>query len=94
MTVVEFLSQPNAITSPVFKTVANAFDAMSKDPDAVNKAFESLGHIVMKAIEDYTNLPDHEKGRVIGKVMFGMVNPEGSTEGAEAALKIATVLYR
>jgi len=88
-TVVEFLSQPNAINAPVFKTIANAFDAMSKDPNAVNKAFESLGHVVMKASEGYTNLPNHEKGKVIGKVMFGMVNPEGSTEGAEAALKVA-----
>ena len=41
-TVVEFLSQPNAINAPVFKTVANAFDAMSKDPEAVNHAFEAL----------------------------------------------------
>lgn len=88
-TVVEFLSQPNAINAPVFKTVANAFDAMSKDPQAVNKAFEALGHVVMKASEGYSNLPDYEKGKVIGKVMFGMVNPEGSTEGAEAALKVA-----
>lgn len=63
---------------------------MSKDPNAVNKAFESLGRVVMKASEDYTHLPDHEKGKVIGKVMFGMVNPEGSTEGAEAAMKIAS----
>jgi len=43
----------------------------------------------MKASEGYSNLPDAEKGKVIGKVMFGMVNPEGSTEGGEAALKIA-----
>lgn len=42
-TVIEFLSQPNAINAPVFKTVANAFEAMSKDPEAVNKAFEKLG---------------------------------------------------
>lgn len=88
-TVVEFLSQPNAINAPVFKTVANAFDAMSKDPNAVNKAFEALGHVVMKASEGYSNLPDHEKGKVIGKVMFFMVNPEGSTEGAEAAARVA-----
>ena len=88
-TVVEFLSQPNAINAPVFKTVANAFDAMSKDPEAVNHAFEALGKVVMKASEGYSNLPEYEKGKVIGKVMFGMVNPEGSTEGAQAALKIA-----
>ena len=88
-TVVEFLSQPNAINTPVFKTVANAFDAMSKDPEAVNHAFEALGKVVMKASEGYSNLPDYEKGKVIGKVMFGMVNPEGSPEGAEAALKVA-----
>ena len=88
-TVIEFLSQPNAINAPVFKTVQNAFEAMSKDPEAVNHAFEALGKVVMKASEDYSNLPDSEKGKVIGKVMFGMINPEGDIKDAEAALKIA-----
>lgn len=87
-TVVEFLSQPNAINAPVFKTVANVFDAMGKDPNAVNKAFEALGHVVMKASEEYSNLPDYDKGKIIGKILFGMINPEGSTEGAEAAIKV------
>lgn len=88
-TVVEFLSHPSAINTPVFKTVAGAFDAMSKDSNAVNKAFEALGQVVIKASEGYSDLPDAEKGKVIGKVMFGLINPEGSTEGAEAAEKIA-----
>jgi hypothetical protein len=87
-TVVEFLSQPNAINAPVFKTVQNAFEAMSKDPEATNKALEALGKVVMKASEGYSNLPDGEKGKVIGKVMFGMINPEGDLKDAEAALKI------
>lgn len=88
-TVVEFLSHPNAINAPVFKTVANAFDALSKGPEAVNHAFGALGRVVINASEGYSNLPDYEKGKVIGNIMFGMVNPEGSTEGAEAALKVA-----
>ncbi|MBX9721591.1 MAG: hypothetical protein K2X81_09370 [Candidatus Obscuribacterales bacterium] len=87
-TVVEFLSQPNAINAPVFKTIEKAFDAMSKDTEAVNKAFEVLGKVVLKASEQYSNLPNYEKGKVIGKAMFGMVNPEGSTEAAETTLKI------
>lgn len=91
-TVIEFLSQPNAINAPVFKTVANAFEAMSKDPEAVNKAFEKLGKVVMKASEGYSNLPDYEKGKVIGKVMFGMINPEGDIKDAEAALKIGDTI--
>ena len=88
-TVVEFLSQPNAINAPVFKAVSSAFESMGKDPEAANKAFETLGNIVIKASEGYSNLPEHEKGKVIGKIMFAMVNPEGSTEGAESAIKIA-----
>ncbi len=88
-TVTEFLSHPNAINAPVFKVVQNAFEAMSKDPDCVNKAFETLGKVVIKASEGYSNLPDSEKGKVIGKVMFGMINPEGSTKDAEAVVKIA-----
>jgi len=87
-TVIEFLSQPNAINAPVFKTVQNAFEAMSKDPEATNKALEALGKLVMKASEGYSNLPDSEKGKVIGKVMFGMINPEGDLKDAEAALKL------
>ncbi len=88
-TVVEFLAQPNAINAPVFRTVANAFEAMGKDANTVNKAFEALGQIVIKASETYVNLPEYEKGKMIGKTMFGMVNPEGTTEGAGAALKVA-----
>lgn len=91
-TVVEFLSHSNAINAPAFKVVANAFEAMSKDPEAVNKAFETLGKVVMKASEGYGNLPDDEKGKVIGKVMFGMVNPEGDLKDAEAALKVADLV--
>jgi len=88
-TVVEFLAQPNAINAPVFRTVANAFEAMGKDANTVNKAFEALGQIVIKASEAYVNSTDYEKGKTIGRTMFGMVNPEGSTEGAGAALKVA-----
>lgn len=87
--VVRFLSHPNAINEPLFKTVSNVFDAMGKDPNATNKALEALGNAVAKASDDYTKMPDHEKGTVWGKAMFAMINPEGSTEGAEAALKIA-----
>ena len=87
-TVTEFLSHPNAINEPLFKTVSNVFDAMGKDPNATNKALEALGGAVMKASDEYSNLPEHDKGKVWGKGMFGMVNPEGSTEAAEAALKI------
>jgi hypothetical protein len=91
-TVVEFLSQPNAINAPAFQTVQNAFEAMSKDPEAVNKALEALGKVVMKASEGYSNLPDSEKGRVVGKVMFAMINPEGDLKDAEAVLKISDTI--
>ncbi len=88
-TVTNFLAKPNAINEPLFKTVASVFDAVSSDPNATNKALEALGNAVTKASNDYSALPKEEQGKLIGKFAFGMVNPEGSTEGAELALKIA-----
>ncbi len=87
--VIEFLSHPNAINAPVFKTVENAFDAMGKDPQAVNKAFEALGKVVLKASEQYSNLPEYEKGKAIGNAMFYMINLEGSLEAPQTAMKAA-----
>lgn len=88
-TVTDFLSRPNAINEPLFKTVANVFDAVSSDPNATNKALEALGNAVIKASNDYSAMSKEEQGKMIGKTMFAMINPEGSTEGAEVALKIA-----
>ncbi len=88
-TVANLLSRPDAINEPLFKTVASVFDAVSSDPNATNKALEALGNAVMQASNDYSNLPEKEQGKVIGKFAFGMINPEGSTEGAEVALKVA-----
>lgn len=88
-TVANFLSKPDAINDPLFKAVGGALDAMAQDPNAVNHALERLGSALMQASDHYSSLPDRQKGQVIGQTMFGMVNPEGSTEGAEAALKIA-----
>lgn len=88
-TVSNFLSKPNAINDPLFKAVGGALDAMAQDPNAVNHALERLGIMVMQASEHYSSLPDREKGHVIGETAFFMINPEGSTEAGEAALKIA-----
>ncbi|MBX9569936.1 MAG: hypothetical protein K2X77_13645 [Candidatus Obscuribacterales bacterium] len=88
-TVSNFLANPNAINEPLFKTVANVFDAVSSDPQATNKALEALGNAVIKSINEYSAMSKEEQGKVIGKTMFAMINPEGSTEGAEVALKIA-----
>ncbi len=88
-TLVNFLSKPNAINDPLFGTIGRALDSMSKDPNASKQALEMLGTQIMAASEQYSALPNREKGHVIGETMFGFVNPEGSTEGAEAAMKIA-----
>ena len=88
-TVTTFLAKPNAINEPLFKTVGNVFDAVRSDPNATNKALEALGNAVVQASNEYSALPNHDKGKVIGKTMFTMVNPEGSTEGAEVAIKVA-----
>jgi len=88
-TVANFLAQPNAINDPLFHAVGSTLDAMSKDPNAINHALERLGNMIQEGSEQYSSLPKREQGQVIGKFMFGMGNPEGSTEGAELALKIA-----
>lgn len=88
-TVINFLAKPNAINEPLFISVATVFDAVSTNPNATNKALEALGNAVIKSSQDYSAMSEHDQGKVIGKVAFGMVNPEGSTEGAEVALRIA-----
>ena len=88
-TVANFLSKPNAINDPLFNTVGGALDAMAQDPHAVDHALERLGTSIMQASEHYSSLPDREKGHVIGEAAFFLINPEGSTEAGEAALKIA-----
>jgi hypothetical protein len=88
-TVVNFLSHPNAINDPMFHAIGSAFDAMAKDPNAVNHAMEKLGAEIIKASEEYSRLPDAEKGKVIGHFGFFLINPSGSSEGGELALKIA-----
>jgi hypothetical protein len=88
-TVADFLSKPNAINDPLFKTVSNALESMGKDRNATNKALEALGTALEQSSEHYSAFPNHQKGIVIGEAMFGLTNLEGSTEAADAALKIA-----
>lgn len=88
-TVANFLAKPNAINDPLFHAVGGALTAMAEDPNTVNQALERVGTTIMNASERYSALPNREKGHVIGETMFGLVNPEGSTEGGELALKIA-----
>lgn len=88
-TVANFLAKPNAINDPLFHAVGGALTAIAEDPNAVNHALERVGNIIISGSERYSALPNREKGHVIGETMFAMVNPEGSTEGGELALKIA-----
>lgn len=88
-TVLEFLSRPNAINKPLFKTVEHVFEAMAKDPNTVNKAMADLANALIEASNQYSSLSSYEQGKVIGKAMFGLVNPEGSTEAGADLLKIA-----
>lgn len=88
-TVADFLSKPNSINDPMFKVVAGSLDAMARDKHAVNNALTHMGGEIVRANDNYNKLPDSEKGHVIGKAMFALVNPEGSTEAGQAALKVA-----
>lgn len=87
-TVANFLSKPNAINDPLFKAVGSTLDAMAQDPNTVNHALENLGTTIMQASEHYSSLPSREQGHVIGETAFFMVNPEGSAEAGEAALRL------
>lgn len=88
-TLYEILSHPEAHALPAIEAMSHAIDTASKDPSLAVKAVEQIGNSILKASNDYTNMSNHDKGVVIGKTMFFMVNPEGSTEGAEVALKVA-----
>lgn len=88
-TVSQILSHPESVTLPACNAVRGALDAMSKDPELALKVMGQIGNEVIQASENYSKMSGHEKGIVIGKSMFFMINPEGSTEGADAALKIA-----
>ncbi|CAN5122671.1 hypothetical protein BH11CYA1_BH11CYA1_16220 [soil metagenome] len=84
-----FLARPNAINDPLFHAIGKTVDAMKRDPQTVNHVLEHLGHELIAANDKYNTLSEHDKGVEIGKAMFFFVNPEGSTEGGAAALKIA-----
>ncbi len=90
--VADFLSKPNAVNDPMFKTVSNSLDALSKDPETANKALAALGAAVAESSAHYSALPNREKGQVIGQAMFNLFNPEGNTEAADAGLKIANTV--
>jgi|694.fasta_scaffold93980_1 hypothetical protein len=88
-TVANFLAKPNAINGPLFSAIGNAIEAAKEDPNATNKLIEKAGAAIGEASRHYSSLSQKEQGKVIGETMFGSFNPEGSTEAAEAALKVA-----
>lgn len=75
----------NNIRATVTDMASQALNAMAHDPHAfdklMNKAFEHL----KDSSEKYSHMTPREQGRVIGKFMFAMVNPEGSLEAPQLA---------
>lgn len=84
--VAKFMAQPNAINEPLFRTIGNCLDVMSKDPNAVNKVLTVLGRELESANDRYTKMSPRERGIQDGKAMFFFINPSGSTEAADLAL--------
>lgn len=80
--VASFLAQPNAINEPLFKTIGICFDAMRKDPNAVDKVLSIMGRELEAANNKYTNMTPYERGVQDGKAMFFFINPSGSTGSA------------
>lgn len=88
-TVATFLSKPNAINDPLFHALGSVLEATSKDPHAVDKAIEKVGEIILTSSEQYSKLSPGKQGEALGETLFYAVNPEGSTEAGELAIKIA-----
>lgn len=84
--VARFLAQPNAINEPLFKTVGNCLDVMSKDPNAVNNVLTIMGRELLAANDKYSQMTPRERGIQDGKAMFYFINPSGSMEAADMAM--------
>jgi hypothetical protein len=80
--VATFMAQPNAINEPLFKTIGICFDAMRKDPNAVDKVLSIMGRELEAANNKYTNMTPYERGVQDGKAMFFFINPSGGTGSA------------
>ncbi len=84
--VASFLAQPNAINEPLFKTLGTCFDAMRKDPNAVNNVLAIMGRELEAANDKYTKMTPQERGIKDGKAMFWFINPGGSTEAVDLTI--------
>ncbi len=84
--VASFLAQPNAINEPLFKTLGTCFDAMRKDPNAVNNVLAIMGRELEAANDKYSKMTPQERGVQDGKAMFWFINPAGSTEAADITI--------
>lgn len=83
------IMHPQPLLQRTGRMAQQALSAMAEDPNAVNKLISTLADVTVKASESYSHKSARQQGKVIGEVMFGMVNPEGSTQAAESALNIA-----
>jgi hypothetical protein len=62
---------------------------MSRDPNAVNNVLIVMGRSLQDASDKYSKMSPHDRGVQDGKAMFFFINPSGSTEAGEVALKAA-----
>lgn len=86
-TVVRFLAQPDAINKPLFKVIEETVGALATNSSAVNDKLEELGRGILSTSNDYSQLTDKGKGKIIGEVMFAMVDPEIPGENPLLAAK-------
>jgi hypothetical protein len=89
-TVAAYLTHPQATGHVLFSPLAQALHALPKNPEEAHRALTGLGLAMLATSEQYGRLNPREKGKIIGKIAFGMINPEGSTEAGEAAFKLAS----
>lgn len=87
--VANFLSHPENLKDPICKLIGGALWASTHGAEFTNMALTAVGTAIVKGSAEYSKLDKFHKGEVVGDTMFAFINPSGSTEGGELALKIA-----
>jgi hypothetical protein len=86
--VATFMATPNAINEPLFKTIGGCLDAMKRDPNTVNNVLTVIGRELEEASNKYGKMTPYDRGVQDGKAMFFFINPSGTTEAGDLAMKI------
>lgn len=88
-TVAALAQHPEVFTQPLLNAVGRTLDELQHNPEFLSTAFLSGSNALAAASDKYSNMPDREKGHVIGEAMFAFINPEGTLEAPQLLAKAA-----